>query len=87
MSDPFSIIKRVINTEKSQRLLNVEKVLTLEVDSRADKGSIRKAVEDWLEVGVEKVRTHNSPKGFKVAYVKLSPETNVEAVASKLGLL
>ncbi len=87
MSDPFAVIKRVLKTEKSLRLLNEQKVLVLEVEAGAAKPHIKEAVENWLEVGVEKVRTHNTPKGKKVAYVRLSPETNVEAVASRLGLM
>ncbi|MCE4612925.1 MAG: 50S ribosomal protein L23 [Desulfurococcales archaeon] len=74
-------------SEKANRLLEEENTLTLIVDRKANKHLIKKAVEEIYGVKVEKVRTLITPRGYKKAYVKLSPESNARDLASRLGLI
>ena len=55
--DPFRILKAPISTEKVVRMINEENKLAFFVDRRANKKEIKRAVEEALEVKVEKVWT------------------------------
>lgn len=78
MKSNYDIIKRPIITEKSSGL--VDKLqYTFEVDVKANKVEIKKAIEEIFNVKVEAVRTinvHRKAKrlqryeGFKAAYKK-----------------
>jgi len=81
-----NIIKGFITTEKAIKLLETENKLTIYVDTRANKTTIKKAVEELFKVKVDKINIANTPKGKK-AYVKLAKEYNAEEVASKFGLI
>ena len=83
--DPFKIIIKPVITEKTTRLLEKENKLTFLVHLKADKKQIKRAVEELLNVKVEKVNVLITPKGEKKAYVKLKPEYKAMDVASKLG--
>ena len=84
--DPAYIIKKPLITEKSTRLVAEENKYTFQVDRRATKPEIKKAVESLFGVQVEGVRTANIPgqtrrtgkmrravrqPGFKKAIVKV----------------
>ncbi len=51
------IIRRPVITEKSTRLKDRNKEVCFEVDPKANKSEIKKAVEHLFKVKVEKVRT------------------------------
>jgi large subunit ribosomal protein L23 len=56
--DPYQILRRPIVSEKSYALME-EGVYTFEVDERATKVDVRRAVEQVFEVKVAKVNTLN----------------------------
>lgn len=64
MRDLLDIIKRPVITEHSADLM-AEKKYTFEVDPKADKTAIKKAVEAAFGVKVEKVNTMNTKGKFK----------------------
>lgn len=81
------IIIRPIITENSMDLAQ-DKKYTFEVDKRANKVEIRKAIEEIFDVDVDKVNTMNIPgktvrrgltkgrrKNWKKAIVTLKPES------------
>ncbi len=51
------IIRRPVVTEKTAHFGNTRNSYTFEVDDRADKGLIKKAIESLYHVHVEAVRT------------------------------
>ncbi|MHA1495734.1 MAG: 50S ribosomal protein L23, partial [Candidatus Thorarchaeota archaeon] len=53
---------------------------------RANKNTIRWAVESLYDVVVEKVNTLIMPDGRKKAFVKLAPEYSAGEVATNLGI-
>ncbi len=87
MNDYSSVIIGVLRTEKAVKLASYERVITFIVDMRATKTKIKEAVENLYKAKVEKVRTHINREGKKVAFVKFSPETDVESIAASLKLV
>lgn len=59
MEDAYKIIKRPLITEKSTIIKEMHNQLSFEVDRRANKIEIKKAVERIFKVQVEDVRTMN----------------------------
>ena len=85
--DPYQIIKSPLSTEKSIRQIEFDNKLMFVVHSRATKLDVKKAVEILFKVKVSKINIHNSFKGEKRAYVKLSPESLASDVSAELGLI
>jgi len=84
VKDPYQIVLRPVITEKSTLLKDINREVCFEVDRRANKSEIKKAVEQLFKVKVERVRTQNrrgkmkrvgrsqgKTKDWKKAYVKL----------------
>ncbi len=80
------IIIAPVVTEAALELIEKENKLTFIVDRRANKPTIKKAVESLFKVKVDKVNTLITPNGRKKAYVKLSPEYSAADIATKLGI-
>lgn len=87
MKSAYSIVKYPLNTEKTVRTMEKENKLLFTVDMKADKQSIKKAIEEIFKVKVTKVNTHITAKGEKRAYVTLSREYPAADVLTKLGLM
>lgn len=91
MKDLRSVLRRPLITEKSTMAKELDNQVVFEVDRRATKIEIRKAVETIFDVKVLQVRTLNQ-KGkskrmgkylgkrsdWKKAYVTLAPGQSVE---------
>jgi len=84
--DPHKIIIAPVVTEAALELIERENKLTFIVDRRANKPTIKRAVEKLFKVKVDKVNTLITPDGRKKAYVKLSPEYSAADIATKLGI-
>ena len=57
--DPHQVILRPVISEKSYNLIESEGQYTFQVDRRANKNQIRRAVESAFDVRVQKVNTVN----------------------------
>ncbi len=57
--DPHQIIVRPVISEKSYNLIETENQYTFQVDKRANKDQIKRAVEEAFDVRVYKVNTLN----------------------------
>ncbi|VEL12541.1 unnamed protein product [Protopolystoma xenopodis] len=57
------------------------------VDRRANKQTIKAAVQDLYRVKVAKVNTLNCPRNVKKAYVKLPPDYDTIDVANRIGII
>jgi large subunit ribosomal protein L23Ae len=84
--DPNEIIIRPVITEASLEAVDSHNRLTFFVSLRANKNTIRWAVETLYEVVVEKVNTLILPDGKKKAFVRLAPEYSAAEVATNLGI-
>jgi len=86
MTDPNEVIIQPVVTEASLEAVDSDNKLVFYVDRRANKNTIRWAVESLYEVVVEKVNTLIMPDGRKKAFVKLAPEYSAAEVATNLGI-
>ena len=79
------MIKPIV-TEKAVMMIEKDNVLTFSTDMPESKESVKKYVEEVLDVKVEKIRTliRNNKK---YAYVKLNKNNLAIDVAIKLGLM
>lgn len=84
--DPYKIVKHPLSTEKSIRLMESQNKLIFVVDIDADKGVIKKAVEDMFKAKVDSVRTYIRG-GEKRAYIKFADESPAIDIATQLGLM
>ncbi|MEM2929997.1 MAG: 50S ribosomal protein L23 [Thermoproteota archaeon] len=82
-----SVIVRPVSTEKSFRLIEKENKLMFIVDNKADKNSVKEAVEKSFNVKVEKVNIIRSITGEKKAVVKLAKEYSAMDLASRLKIV
>ncbi len=82
-----SIILRPHVTEKTLNLIEQNNTLTFIVKFSATKPEIKRAVEKLYNVKVIKVNIVITPRGYKKAYVKLSPEYNAIDIATSLGMV
>ena len=80
------VVKRVVITQDAVSLIEKENKLVFIVDIRADKESVKRAVENLYEVKVLKVNTLITPRGEKKAFIKLAPEFKASDLAVKLGI-
>lgn len=64
MKDPRDIIRRPIITENSTEMMEEGKY-TFEVDGRANKVEVKKAIEQIFDVKVKKVNTSKIPRKRK----------------------
>ncbi|MHA2004993.1 MAG: 50S ribosomal protein L23 [Candidatus Thorarchaeota archaeon] len=84
--DPNQVIIRPVVTEASLESVDSHNKLTFYVDRRANKNTIRWAVESLYEVVVDSVNTLILPDGKKKAFVRLAPEYSAAEVATNLGI-
>ncbi len=82
----MAIIK-VVNSEKSQRLLEFENKVTLIVDRFTDKDSLIDEIKAVYGVKVVDVHLLWTPKGEKKAIVKLDKSHAPDEIATKFGLV
>ena len=77
MKNLYQVVKQPIITEKSTALSATGKY-TFEVEKRASKGEIGRAVEKLFGVTVLDVQTMNVPRGWKKAMVTLKEGDKIE---------
>lgn len=84
--DSYSIIIKPHVTEKTMNLIDLNNEITFVVRRSANKRQIKNAFEELYGEEVERVNTHITTKGEKVAYIKLVEEEMAEELAVRLGV-
>ena len=84
--DSYSIIIKPHVTEKTMNLIDLNNEITFVVRRSANKAQIKRAFEELYEEEVERVNTHITTKGEKVAYIKLVEEEMAEELAVRIGV-
>ena len=84
--DSYSIIIKPHVTEKTMNLIDANNEIAFVVRRSANKNQIKRAFVDLYEEEVERVNTHITPKGEKVAYIKLVEEEMAEELAVRIGV-
>ena len=77
---------KLVKTEKAVMKIELENVLTFEVDKRWNKEKIKKEVEEVFSVKVDAVRTLIK-ENKKYVYVKLNKNNLAIDLATKLGMM
>ncbi len=85
--DPYKIIRYPLSTEKSIRLMESGNELVFVVSKGASKLEIKKSIEEMFNVSVDNVKTFNTSKGEKRAYIKFNEKNPAIDIATKLGLM
>ena len=81
------LIKFLITTEKSVRIIEAENKVIFIVSRKATKPQIKEAVEKMFNVHVVKIRVLNDRKGRKKAYVQLKETGAALDIATKFGIM
>ena len=84
--DSYSIIIKPHVTEKTMNLIDLNNEITFVVNRKANKSQIKRAFEELYEEKVAKVNTHITPKGEKIAFIKLVEEEMAEELAVRMGV-
>ncbi|MEM3364101.1 MAG: 50S ribosomal protein L23 [Candidatus Micrarchaeia archaeon] len=80
-------IIKVINTEKSSRMLERGNKLSLIVDSRTDKETLAEELRTVYGLKVSKINVLHTAKGEKKAIVTLDKSHTPDEIATKFGLV
>jgi large subunit ribosomal protein L23 len=83
----YRIIISPFSSERIFELIESQNKLAFIVDRKANKATIKYAIEKLYNVKVVKVNTMITPKGKKKAIVKLHPTNNAIDLATALGLM
>ncbi len=82
-----AVIKHLLSTEKSVRMMESENKLAFIVENTATKTDIKKAIEAEFKVKVVAVNTMITPDGKKKAFIKLALENPALDIATQLGAI
>ena len=87
VSDAFDVIKFVLMTEKSVRMVETQNKLVFIVNRSAARDEIKKAVQNAFNSPVMDVKTVIDQAGRKKAFVKFANEGAAGDIAIKLGII
>ena len=87
VADAFSVIKFVLMTEKSVRMVETQNKLIFIVNRSAARDEIKKAVQHAFNSPVSGVKTVIDQSGRKKAFVKFSNAGAAGDIAIKLGII
>jgi len=87
VNDPHKIVKKAVVTEKAIEMIQKENKLIFIVDRKANKPTIKRAIEELFDVEVRKINTLITPKGEKKAIVRLAEGYSALDIATNLGIL
>ena len=82
----YKVIKKPLITEKTFDLIERENKLVFIVNRKANKTSIKRAIEKVHNVKVIKINTLITSQGEKKAFVKLDPKDSAQDIAIDLGI-
>ena len=87
MNDPYEILRFVLMTEKSVRMVEAQNKLVFIVDRRYDKKEIKQAAKEAFSSEIESVNTYIDQKGRKKAYIKFVKPGQAGDIAVRLGII
>jgi len=87
VSDPYSVLKFVLMTEKCVRMIETENKLVFIVDRKAGKSEIKNAFETAFGSKVNDVNVAIDQKARKKAFIKLKEPGAAGDIAVRLGII
>jgi large subunit ribosomal protein L23 len=85
--DPYDVLKFVLMTEKSVRMIELQNKLVFVVDRGADKDEIRAAAGAAFNSPIRDVRTVIDQSGRKKAFIRFEQEGAAGEIAIRLGII
>jgi len=85
--DALGILKYVLMTEKSIRMIEADNKMIFVVDRKSSKKDVKAAFEKAFNSPVAMVRIHNDQKGRKRAFIKLKTAGAAGEIAIRLGII
>ncbi len=87
VAEPYNILKFVLMTEKSVRMIESQNKLVFIVNRRSGKKEIRSAAESAFKSKISDVTTTIDQKGRKKAFVKFEKPGEAGEIAIRLGII
>lgn len=82
----MALLIKPITTEKAVRQIELDNIITFEVDKRVSKKEIKTELETLFKVKVDSVNTLVK-NNTKYAYIKLNKNSPAIDIATKLGMI
>ncbi len=86
MEKYYKILLKPVVTENTFDLIEEQNKIVFFVDRKANKNSIKEAIQKVYSVKVVKINTLITPDGKKKALIKLHPSDSAAELAIKLGI-
>ena len=83
----LEMFKYPITTASSMKKIQSSNTIVLVFSAKANKKSIKFLMEKIYKIKINKVNTLIDSKGFKKAFIKLSPKYDALDVANKIGFI
>jgi large subunit ribosomal protein L23 len=83
--DPYDIILHPYVTEKTMNQMDKNNALEFIVKRSADKGQIKRSIEEMFESKVKKINTRITKNG-KHAIVTFTDDVNAEDIGMRIGI-
>lgn len=85
--DAYKIIVSPIASETAMKKVEDGNTLVFQVDIKANKHQIKKAVKELYEVEVDHINTLIRPNGTKKAYIRLTSDFDALDIANRIGYI
>ncbi|CCH44439.1 60S ribosomal protein L25-B [Wickerhamomyces ciferrii] len=85
--DSYKVIVAPIASETAMKKVEDGNTLVFQVDIKANKHQIKKAVKELYEVDILAVNTLIRPNGTKKAYVRLTADYDALDIANRIGYI
>lgn len=85
--DAYKVIVSPIATETAMKKVEDGNTLVFQVDLKANKHQIKKAVKELYQVDVDHINTLIRPNGTKKAYIRLTPDFDALDIANRIGYI
>ena len=83
----YEVILYPLITEKAINMIEAENKLCFIVNRKADKKTVKEAIEKSYEIKIDSIKILNDRKGRKKAIVKVNEKFKADELATKLGVL
>ena len=83
----LDVVKHPLGSEAAVHNIENCNTLVFIVDKKANKKTIKQAIEQLYRLKVKKINTLITPKGNKKAYVKLTEDQQALDIANKIGIM
>ncbi len=87
VANPYDVLRFVLMTEKSVRMIEAENKLVFVVSRRAKQKDIKSAFEAAFESPVSNITTNIDQKGRKKAFIKMKNAGAAGEIAIRLGII